>query len=116
MNFFKAVFIGLILTALCMGAIHHWVGFDISIDGDLVEPVLALGVVMTVFLFVMAIVGLVIAGILGSVVLFGIVVAAFVGGIVLFASALFSWPVLLGLVVLWLICRDKPRQRAYERY
>lgn len=101
--------------SLCFA--HHFIGFDIVIDDDLIEPIFALGVVMTAFIVSMVVVALVIAGLLGSFFLIGALIALAVGGVVLFTGMLFSWPVLLTIVVIWLICRDKKSdRRAYHRY
>lgn len=112
-NFFKALVLGTLMMAVLMCAAHHWLGFDIVIDNHMVEPLIGMGVVMTAFIITMVVVGLVIAGILGSVLLVGALIAVAVGGVVFLSGMLFSWPVILGLVILWLICRDKPRRRAY---
>ncbi len=115
-NFIKAVTFGFVVMALLMYVAHQCVGFDIVIDDRMVEPVVGLGVVMLAFIIAMMVVGLVVAGILGSVVLVGTVIALAVGGVVFVSGVLFSWPVLLGLVVLYLICRDKRPRRSYGRY
>jgi hypothetical protein len=115
-NFLKAVFFGMIMMVVLFCFAHHWVGFDISIDDEIIEPILGLGAVMMAFIISMVVVGLVIAGVIGSVLLFGTVFVFLFGGIILFSGFMISWPVIIVAAILYLMVRDNPKKRARMRY
>ena len=115
-NFIKAIFISLLLTVLLCSIGHEWVGFNLSLDDELLEPVVALGVIMSVFVTVLVVACLVIAGVLGSVLLFGLFFVAAIAGIMAFFGLFFSWPVIFVALILWLLLREKPNKNNSIHY
>lgn len=115
-NFIKALLISGLIMAVLYGSAHHWGGLEFFIDGQVLEPVLALGVVMVSVMVTLLVVALVIFGLLGSVFMVGGLIALVVVGVVFFSGLVISWPVVLAGVVIWLLVRDKPNKNNSMRY
>ena len=122
---FKAVCFGLLVMVVlsCLDH-HHWGHFDFhfSFSDVIIEPIAGLvgGIVGLVggivgVLVALFVVGLVIAGLLGSALLGGMAIVA-VGAMFLFGGLVFSWPVLLVGLVIWLMVRDRPPRHRPMRY
>jgi hypothetical protein len=126
-TFFKVVFFGLLVMVIlsCLDH-HHWGQFDFNFNSSfadvIIEPIVGLvgGIVGLVggiigVLVALVVVGLVIAGLLGSALLGGLAIVA-VAGMFLFGGLVFSWPVLLVGLVVWLMVRERPVRRRQMRY
>ncbi len=124
----KAVFFGLLIMVVLSHLDHHHWGhwgnfdFDLSFSDVIVEPIAGLvgGIVGLVggiigVLVALVVVGLVIAGLLGSALLGGLAIVA-VATMFLFGGLVFSWPVLLVGLVVWLMVREKPVRHRPMRY
>jgi len=72
---------------------------------------------MTLLIIFMSIVGMAILSAMGISLVVGFLIVLAIAAVVSFVGALFSWPVLLGLFIAWLVFRDKkPKQPRYSRY
>ena len=132
-NFFKAVLVAAIFIWLfdLHGYLHesfHWhVHFDNDwasfdryesdwhgvvhwLDGHWFESIIGLGVVMLSFIISLIVGALIVAALLGSLVFAGGLALLLIIGAVLFSGLFISWPVVLGVLVIWLLVRDKPRK------
>ncbi|MFT5163128.1 MAG: hypothetical protein ACI9FJ_001713 [Alteromonadaceae bacterium] len=110
-HFIKALMISCLVMAVLFCSAHLWGGLNIVVDDQLLEPALALGVVMVSVIVSLFIGALVIAGVLGSMLLVGgfFAMAAFIGiGLVFFSGLVISWPVIIAALVIWLLVREKP--------
>lgn len=119
-NFIKAIFISAFIMAMLFYSAHFWGGLNVVIDGHLIEPILALGVVMVSVIVSIFIAALVIAGVFGSIMLVGgfvaCIVAFFAISAMLFSGLFISWPVVIAAIVIWLLVRDKPNKNKPIHY
>ena len=107
-----------VIVAVLFYFSHQGFGFHIHFDENWFEPLfesgLTVGVVIMSMIVALVIGGLVLMGLLvGGFVTF--IAAFFVIGAMLLSSLVFSWPVIIAAVVIWLLVREKPR-RHYGRH
>jgi hypothetical protein len=70
----------------------------------------------TLFIIVMAIASLAVLSVMGISLAVGLMIVLAIAAVVTFINALFSWPVILAIVVAWLIFRNKgDKHKCYHR-
>jgi len=113
MSFFKslilAIFATIFLTYVLGASMLELMNLDVMIDGEVIEPLKAIGVSALVVVLLVVIALAIILSVFGSLIFVGFVLF---GSIAMVTLGVF-WPILLMAVVIWLFSRNKqPRQYA----
>lgn len=70
----------------------------------------------TLFIIIMSIVGLAVLSAMGISLAVGLLIVLAIAAVVTFVNALFSWPVIIAIVVAWLILRNRgDKHKGYRR-
>ena len=114
MTFFKslllAIFATLFLTYVLGVSFLELLDINVTMNGELIEPLKAIGVSAVVTVILVFIALAIVLSVFGSLIFVGLVVA---GSLVMVAIGVF-WPVLLIAVIIWLVTRNKSTGR-YHR-
>lgn len=116
MSFFKslllAVFATLFLTYVLGVSFLELLDVNVYMDGELIEPLKAIGVsaMATVLLVLIALA--IVLSVFGSIIFVGLLI---VGSIAMVAVGVF-WPVFLIAAVIWLVTRDKNKEKVNPHY
>jgi len=114
MTFFKslllAIFATLFLTYVLGVSFLELLDINVTMNGELIEPLKAIGVSAVVTVILVFIALAIVLSVFGSLIFVGLVVA---GSLVMVAIGVF-WPVLLIAVIIWLVARNKSTGR-YHR-
>lgn len=116
MSFFKslllAVFATLFLTYVLGVSFLELLDVNVYMDGELIEPLKAIGVsaMATVLLVLIALA--IVLSVFGSIIFVGLLI---VGSIAMVAVGVF-WPVFLIAAVIWLVTRDKNKEKGNPHY
>jgi len=113
MSFFKslilAIFATIFLTYVLGASMLELMNLDVMIDGEVIEPLKAIGVSALVVVLLVVIALAIVLSVFGSLIFVGFVLF---GSIAMVTLGVF-WPILLMAVVIWLFSRNKqPRQYA----
>jgi hypothetical protein len=113
MSFFKSLVLAILatifLTYVLGASMLELMNLDVMIDGEVIEPLKAIGVSALVVVLLVVIALAIVLSVFGSLIFIGLILF---GSIAMVTLGVF-WPILLMAVVIWLFSRNKePRQYA----
>jgi hypothetical protein len=111
MSFFKSLMLALLatifLTYVFGSSFLQLLDINITMNGELLEPVKAISVsALVVIVLVVVALGIILS-------VFGgfIFISAIILGTIAMVTIGIFWPVILAALAIWLVCRDKPVRR-----
>ncbi|QBG35949.1 hypothetical protein [Litorilituus sediminis] len=116
MTFFKSLILAILatlfLTYVLGVSLLELLDVNVYMGAELIEPIKAISISALVVVLLVVIALAIVLSVFGGIIFIGMLI---VGSIAMVAVGVF-WPVLLVVLAVWLIVRDKPQAQPQYRY